>query len=111
MTDHVDGAPRRKSDGGLIARFWGFEELLGNSLIKIVYYIGLFVIVISTVLGLIGGVVGAANEGGAGMALLMFILVPIGGIVSLIFWRFFCELSLLAFLTYDRLGDIKDKLP
>lgn len=106
-TDNVSTSTARKGDGGLVARFWGFEELLGNSLIKLVYYIGLFLIVVGCLFMTIVGAFGLNGQGN----ILMLLIGPIGGLIGLVFWRFFCELALLAFLTYDRLGDIKDKLP
>ena len=30
----------------LIQRFWGFDQMIGSALIKIIYYIGLFAILI-----------------------------------------------------------------
>ena len=98
--------PRR--DGGLIGRFWGFEELLGASLIKLVYYIGLFAIAIGVVLGVVGSLL-AMSQQGAGV-LIMVLLAPIGGVIALIYWRFLCEIILLSFLMYDRLGEVRDKL-
>ena len=95
-------------DGGLIGRFWGFEELLGASLIKLVYYIGLFAIAIGVVLAVVGSLL-AMGQQGAG-ALLMVLLAPIGGVLALIYWRFLCEIILLSFLMYDRLGEVRDKL-
>lgn len=104
MTDNID-RNERKGDGGIVARFWGFDELLGNSMIKLVYYIGFFLIILGALFTTFGG---AFVEGGN---MWMLVIGPVSGILGLIFWRFFCELCLLAFLTYDRLGDIRDKLP
>ena len=112
MNDDVarsTGGPGPRRDGGLIGRFWGFEELLGASLIKLVYYIGLFVIVIGVVIAIVTSLI-AMGQQGAG-ALVMVLLAPIGGIIALIYWRFLCEIILLSFLMYDRLGEVRDKLP
>ena len=111
MNDDVarsSGGPGPRRDGGLIGRFWGFEELLGASLIKLVYYIGLFVIVIGVVIAIVTSLI-AMGQQGAG-ALVMVLLAPIGGIIALIYWRFLCEIILLSFLMYDRLGEVRDKL-
>lgn len=107
MTRSTGPGPRR--DGGLIGRFWGFEELLGASLIKLVYYIGLFAIVIGVILAIVGSLI-AMGEQGAG-ALIMLLIAPIGGVIALIYWRFLCEIILLSFLMYDRLGEVRDRLP
>lgn len=112
MNDDVarsSGGPGPRRDGGLIGRFWGFEELLGASLIKLVYYIGLFAILIGVVIGIVTALIGI-GQNGAG-ALVMVLIAPIGGIIALIYWRFLCEIILLSFLMYDRLGEVRDKLP
>ena len=36
--------------------------------------------------------------------------VPAVGIVALIYWRFICELFMIAFMAYDRLGEIRNLL-
>ena len=56
-----------------------------------------------------GGVKCWGNNGGG--SLLLFILAPIIGIIQLVFWRFVCELWLLMFLIFDRMGEIRDRLP
>jgi hypothetical protein len=111
----MEGTPvQPQQDGGfqeLIKRFWGFDHLIGSALIKIIYYIGLVVILITTVLAMFGGgIMGALTDGGGG-GFFMFILAPIGGIIYLVFWRFICEMWLLMFLMYNRMGEIRDRLP
>ena len=98
----------------LIKRFWGFDHMIGSALIKIIYYIGLFAILIFTVLAMFGGgLMGAMMGGSDGMGggLVMLILAPIMGVIYLVFWRFICELWLLMFLMYNRMGEIRDRLP
>jgi hypothetical protein len=111
----MEGTPvPPQQDGGfqeLIKRFSGFDHLIGSALIKIIYYIGLVVILITTVLAMFGGgIMGALTDGGGG-GFFMFILAPIGGIIYLVFWRFICEMWLLMFLMYNRMGEIRDRLP
>lgn len=93
----------------LIQRFWGFDQMIGSALIKIIYYIGLFGIGLSTLAMMFGGGLMGAMSGMDGGA--MFILAPIMGIIWLVFWRFICELWLLMFLMYARMGEIRDRLP
>ena len=98
----------------LIKRFWGFDHMIGSALIKIIYYIGLFAILILTVLAMFGGgLMGAWVGGGQGMGggLAMLIIAPLMGVIYLVFWRFICELWLLMFLMYNRMGEIRDRLP
>ena len=84
----------------IVKRFWGFDHLIGSVLIKIIYYIGRVGILLMTVM--------LGNSGG-GFA--MFILAPILGVVYLCFWRFICEMWLLMYLIYNRMGEIRDRLP
>lgn len=110
MNDDVarSSGPGPRRDGGLIGRFWGFEELLGASLIKLVYYIGLFAIAIGVIFAIVGALLAMGQQGAS--ALIMLVLAPIGGVIGLIYWRFLCEIILLSFLMYDRLGEVRDKL-
>lgn len=97
----------------LIKRFWGFDHLIGSVLIKIIYYIGLFAILILTVLAMFGGgLMGSmGGEYGGGGGAVMIILAPIMGVIYLVFWRFICEMWLLMYLMYNRMGEIRDRLP
>src|SRR5690606_31598175 len=96
--------------------FWGFDHMIGSALIKIIYYIGLVGILLMTLFGMLGGGVmgamgGAYGGGGGGGGLIMIILAPVLGVIYLVFWRFVCELWLLMFLMYNRMGEIRDRLP
>ena len=92
--------------GFLDAPFTGSKMAAQNG--KLVYYIGLFLIVIGVVIAIVTSLI-AMGQQGAG-ALVMVLLAPIGGIIALIYWRFVCEIILLSFLMYDRLGEVRDKL-
>ncbi len=97
-----------------IKRFWGFDHLIGSMLIKIVYYIGLVGILLFTLMAMFGGgVMGAfgGEYGGGGPGFLMIIIAPIMGLIYLVFWRFICEMWLLMYLMYNRMGEIRDRLP
>ena len=107
MTTTTPGAdsPFKK----IIALFWSFDDLIGSRLIKLLYYIGVVAIAIGVVVNIFGGlnIMRYSFGGGLGMVLLS----PVGGAVALILWRFLCELYLLAYLFYGRLGEIRDRLP
>jgi hypothetical protein len=94
----------------IVQRFLGFDRLLGPALVKIVYYFGLAVIIGFVGLTLAMGLLAmfAGNVGGGAMQL---IAAPAVGIVVLVYWRFLCELFMLAFLAYERMGEIRDRLP
>ena len=95
----------------LVKRFWGFDHMIGSALIKIIYYVGLVGIAIVTLMAMAGGGGLFGNMMGAGGGVLAIILALIGGVIYLVFWRFICELWLLMFLMYNRMGEIRDRLP
>ena len=71
-----------------------FRRMVTPVMIQIIFWIGVAAILI----GGIGGV--AAFDGGAFLGLL-------GIIVGLLFWRIWCELMLIMFKIYERLGEIE----
>jgi hypothetical protein len=91
----------------ILQRFMGFDRLLGPVLAKIVYYFGAVVIVAVVAFNMLMGLMAliAGNVGGGVMQLLA---TPAVGAVALVYWRFVCELFLLAFLTYERMGEVRD---
>jgi hypothetical protein len=108
MTDTGNAGGGATEVQGLISRFKNFDHLIGSSLIKIVYYVGLVVIGFSTLVMVFRSF--DAMKYSFGMGLLVIILSLVGGVVGVIFWRFLCELYILAYLFYDRLGEIRDRL-
>lgn len=81
----------------------GFEHLIAPSLIRLIYRLGLPVILIAGVLSCVDN---GASGGGIGRVLLAF-----GGtVLSLLLWRLVSELWILAFNIFQRLGEIRDLL-
>lgn len=107
MTEN--GSNMGASGQAILARFWGFEKLIGSALVKIVYYVGLACLAIGMLVSLLGSLGMMAFAPGRGLLALIAILI--GGVFGAVMWRFFCELSILAFQTYNRLGEIRDRLP
>lgn len=93
----------------LLSRFWGFDKLIGSALVKILYYLGLAGIAIWMLIALAGSIGVASYSAGAGLGG-MFVTI-VGGAFAAIFWRFTCELWLIVFQIYNRLGEIRDRLP
>jgi len=93
----------------LIQRFLGFDRLLGPSLVKLVYYFGAGAIVLFAVGALLTAVFSMAG-GNFGTGLMQVLAAPAIAAVAFIYWRFLCELFMLAFLAYDRLGEIRDSM-
>lgn len=89
---------------GFVRRFINFDKLIATTLIKILYWIGLVFIALGALAALFSGF---AQGFGAGVAAL--VLVPVGAAVAVLFWRFLCEVYIVIFGIYDRLGEIRDR--
>ncbi len=94
----------------ILQRFLGFDRMLGPALVKLVYYVGAAMIIGFAAFALVTGVM-AMLAGSFGAGLMYLIAAPAVGAVALVYWRFVCELFMLAFLSYERLGEIRDRLP
>ncbi|MEM8937162.1 MAG: DUF4282 domain-containing protein [Pseudomonadota bacterium] len=90
---------------GLVSRFTSFDKLIATTLVKILYWIGIVAILLGGVVGLVTGFAGGFGSGLAGL-----IMTPIGVLVGIIFWRFICEIYIVVFGMYDRLGNIEKSL-
>ena len=84
-----------------------FQEMIAPSLIRILYWIGLVVIAVGTLVQVVSalGAMGSSFLGGLG--LLLGVLV--GAVVAVLFWRVMCELYIVLFRIYERLGEIARK--
>ena len=90
---------------GLVSRFTNFDKLIATSLIKFLYWAGLVFIALAVIVGIFGSFTQGFMAGIGGL-----IACPIAGVIALLFWRFICEVYLVIFGIYDRLGEIKDEL-
>ena len=93
----------------IIKRFFGFDRLIGPVLVKLVYYFGAAVIIIAVAFALVTALLAFA-AGNIGAGLMQLVAVPAVGAVAFVYWRFLCELFMLAFLSYERLGQVRDAL-
>src|SRR5262249_46736277 len=93
----------------IFERIWGFDRLIGPVLVKIVYYVGFAAIAIGVVGALMTALL-AIVGGNIGLAAMQVLAAPAVGLVALVYWRFMCELFMIAFLAYDRLGEIRNLL-
>lgn len=100
--------PTRFEQTSFIGQFFSFEKLIGSGLIKFVYFAGLVGIALFTLFGMFGSLMGV---GRSGFGVLGFILFPLIGALMVVMWRFYCELAILAFQIYSRMGEIRDRLP
>jgi len=90
---------------GVISRFTTFDKLIATGLIKVLYWIGIVLIAIGTLFGMFAGFSNGVMSG-----LGSIIVAPIGGVIGVIFWRFLCEIYIVVFGMYDRLGNIEKAL-
>ncbi|HAE93647.1 MAG TPA: hypothetical protein DCG65_03750 [Hyphomonas atlantica] len=91
----------------MIQRLLTFDKLIGTTLIKILYYIGLVGIGLYAIIMLLTGLgvmVSQSFLGGIGIV----IAAIIGGAISLLFWRFMCELYMLFFRISDDVRELKE---
>lgn len=93
----------------IVQRFLGFDRLLGPVLVKFVYYVGAAGIVLTAGIALVTALLSLVG-GNFGLALMQLLAVPAVAAVVLVYWRFLCELFMLAFLAYERMGQIRDLL-
>jgi hypothetical protein len=80
-----------------------FEKLIAPTIIKIVYWIGIVGIALFGLIG-IGGILFA------GESAVNLLWVILGVVFGLLFWRIICELYIVIFGMYERLGAIRDQL-
>ncbi len=83
--------------------FFDFEKLVTPSVIKVIYWLGIAVLAVfglaSFFMGLLSGSIGAG------------LLSLVGSVLGLLLWRVMCELYIVIFGMFDRLGQIRDGLP
>lgn len=87
-------------DKTIVKYLFTFERLIATKIIIVIYYLGL--------VGVVGAALGTAGDQGSflGKVAMFFLALAIG----LFFWRILCELMILSFKIYDRLGEIRDAI-
>ena len=76
---------------------------------RLVYYFGAAAIVLLAIGALLAAVFSLLG-GNFGAGAMQLLAVPAVAAVAMVYWRFLCELFMLAFLAYDRLGEVRDSL-
>ena len=91
--------------GDIVNRFLNFDKMMGTSIIKVLYYIGMVFIAFGVIAAMFTalGSMGSSFIGG----LTGLIMAPVMGVVGLLFWRFMCELYILFFKISDDVSAIK----
>lgn len=95
--------------GSLFQRFLSFDRLIGPALVRIVYYFGAGTIALFAVGALLTAIFSLAG-GNFSTGLMQLLAAPAVAAVAFIYWRFLCELFMLAFLAFERMGEIRDLL-
>lgn len=93
----------------IVQSLLSFDRLLGPTLVKIVYFVGAAIILLGGVFALLTAIFSLAG-GNVGGGLMQLLAVPAVCAVAFVYWRFLCELFMLAFLAYERLGEVRDAL-
>jgi len=92
----------------IVGLFLTFAKLIATGLIKVFYWIGIAGIALTTLITFLGAFAAFGQSFAAGLG--MLIMAPIGGVIAVIFWRFICEVYIVIFGMYDRLGAIQESL-
>ena len=85
-----------------------FDKMIATKVLKLIYLVGLVGIVGFGIVSFVGSfrVMGYSFSGGLGT---MFIAL-VGTALGVLVWRVTCELWLLGFNIFDRLGEIRDRI-
>ncbi len=86
--------------------FFEFEKFLTPSLVKLVYWAGLIAIAVGTMMPIF-----VLSSGTASDVPLLLIGAIASFIVGSILWRVVCEIIILLFRIYERMTEIRDRLP
>ena len=97
----------------MLADLMNFNKFLAPTLIRIVYWIGIVMIVLATLGAMAGGgvMMGAmgGGYGGGGFNPMGALFALIGGAAFLLIWRVTCEIWIVLFSINDRLGILADR--
>lgn len=89
----------------------GFEKMVSPTLIRVLYWLGLAVIVLSGVgMMFAGGHMGPGMAAGTGgITFGSFVSGALFIVFAGLFWRVVCEIWIVVFGIYDRLGELRDQ--
>ena len=89
----------------VVSQFLSFDKLMGQGLVKIVYFLGLLAIALGVLFGIFGGFGMMGIDFGTGLGMLVGALL--GGIIGVCFLRFACELYIAIFRISDDISAIR----
>ena len=85
-----------------------FDKFIAPTLIKIVYWIGLGLILLGTLAGIAGTSYFSSYMGGSSFNLGGALIALIIGAFGVLMWRVVCELWIVTFSINERLGTLVD---
>jgi hypothetical protein len=85
-----------------------FDKLIATKVMKFVYFVGLLGIALFGLVTVFGSLAAMRMSFSTGLGTML--LAVVGTALGLLVWRVMCELWLLGFNMYDRLGEIRDRL-
>lgn len=109
VEDELDALPARKpkrkagGDRSAIKDFLLFREFIAPMFVKLIFFFAIAGLVLIGLIGVVAGLLTGNLGTIAGALLTLVIGVPLGIFMT----RVYCELVLLGFSMYDRLGEIK----
>ena len=87
--------------------FLSLEKMLAARIIKVIYVIGLVAGAIVGLIGLVGSLI-SMFSGSFGSGLGGIVITIVGVVIWFLVWRLSCEVWIVMFGIYDRLGEIKE---
>jgi len=107
-------ANKSSTQPNFFAAFFGFKRMVSPFLIGLIYFLGLIAIIIGTGLALWQGpqAVGAFQmmDLQGSMIIAAYVGIVLLGLLTVLMWRFYCELLIVLFGIFNRLDDIKNLL-
>lgn len=91
-----------------IADLFKFNKFVAPVLIKVVYWIGLVLIILGMLAGIVGTSLFSSYYGSSGFSLGGALVSILFGILGVLVWRVVCEISIVTFSINDRLGTLVD---
>ncbi|MCE9581555.1 MAG: DUF4282 domain-containing protein [Planctomycetes bacterium] len=107
-------AASKPSEPSAVGDYLAFRKMITPSLIKVLFWLGEFLLVLQAFGSFIAGIIIMSNahhrsdEIAAGAAIMLG--GPVLSVVWMLLWRVVCESTMLYFKMYERLGEVKDLL-
>lgn len=94
----------------MLKSFMNFDNFVFPKLVTIIYWIGIVLIGLGTIIGFFGSLVGMSNPyGSPAVGLGAALVTLLGGVIGLVLWRLVIEFWLVIFSIRDLLRDIRDQ--